>query len=172
LPGYFLENDRPAENANRTAPEFFVGLQTRAMARITVVYLRSNYPALRAKTDSQLESIIAILNNEMIETISDLGHVSRDSLLPKLPALALDALKPELKQQWYCVAGAIIRPKTHAGARRELFKLASSAQGLYPEGFDSDCTFETGALSGDPDRRYDAKVLGHFQGLTSSKTVC
>eukprot|EP00978_Attheya_sp_CCMP212_P041543 scaffold239368_cov49-Attheya_sp.AAC.1 len=64
---------------------------------ITINFLRS-YPALNTKTDEQLLKILTILNEQLIETRVDLDNVSRDSLLSKLPALALDALKPEQPQ--------------------------------------------------------------------------
>ena len=55
------------------------------------------------------------------------------------------------KQKWYHVTGSISRHKTHAGARRELFKFASSG-GLYPQGLDADTVFETKALPNVTDR--------------------
>lgn len=60
-------------------------------------------------------------------------------------------LAEQQKQQWYHVTGLISRQKTHAGARRELFKFASSG-GLYPQGLDANTAFEAKALRNDSDR--------------------
>lgn len=65
---------------------------------INIHFLRS-YPALQSKSDDQLGQIVAKLHNELIETDADLNQVSRDSLSSKLPALALDALKPVQQQK-------------------------------------------------------------------------
>lgn len=54
---------------------------------------------------------------------------------------------PQQQQQredsWYKVSGAISRPRSHAGARYELFKLASHG-GLYLPGLDATTAFATG----------------------------
>lgn len=47
------------------------------------------------------------------------------------------------QQRWYKVSGAISRPTSHAGARYELFKLASH-DGLYLPGLDPTTAFATG----------------------------
>eukprot|EP00980_Cylindrotheca_fusiformis_P001171 scaffold321_cov95-Cylindrotheca_fusiformis.AAC.12 len=55
--------------------------------------------------------------------------------------------RQEQKQElWYKVSGAISRPTSHAGARYELFKLASP-HGLYPPGLNAETAFETEANS-------------------------
>ena len=48
------------------------------------------------------------------------------------------------QQRWYRVSGSISRPTSHAGARYELFKLASNG-GLYLPGLDATTAFTTGA---------------------------
>eukprot|EP00978_Attheya_sp_CCMP212_P007981 scaffold18569_cov42-Attheya_sp.AAC.2 len=61
---------------------------------ITIGFLRS-FPALADLRDEQLEELIVKLATEWITSTDSLDRVSRSSLLGKLPALALDALKPE-----------------------------------------------------------------------------
>lgn len=81
-------------SANRNPAESAVPVESQS---ITIPFLRS-YPALQPKSDDQLLEIVAKLKNEWIDTTADLNRVSRDSLAAKLPALALDALKPPLQQ--------------------------------------------------------------------------
>lgn len=63
---------------------------------ITIDFLRT-YPALRDKSENLLRKAVLKLNEEFIETVSDLNLVTRDSLASKLPALLLDAIKPPHK---------------------------------------------------------------------------
>lgn len=56
------------------------------------------------------------------------------------------AAQLQQQQRWYKISGAISRPTSHAGARYELFKLASYG-GFYPPGFDADTAFETATSS-------------------------
>ena len=64
--------------------------------QISVSFLRT-YPALKDTTDEQLQSAVDMLKKEWIETKGALQLVSRNALRGKIPALLLDALKPEGK---------------------------------------------------------------------------
>ena len=61
---------------------------------ITIDFLRS-FEALKEKSAEQLNGLLDTLKNNWINTTDDLANVTRSSLHEKIPALALDALKPE-----------------------------------------------------------------------------
>ena len=69
------------------------------------------------------------------------------------PAIVLQEPLSQQPSRWRKVSGAISRPKTHAGARYELFKLASSLKGLYPPDLDANTAFVTEASDSDPFNR-------------------
>ena len=64
--------------------------------QISVSFLRT-YSALDDVDDEQLQSAVDMLKKEWIETKGALQRVSRNALRGKIPALLLDALKPEGK---------------------------------------------------------------------------
>ena len=61
-----------------------------------------------------------------------------------------DARQQLQQPDWFQVSGSISRPKTHAGARFNLFKFG--AGGIYPQGLDANSAFLSLPLENDNDR--------------------
>jgi hypothetical protein len=91
---------------------------------ITIDYLRT-FPALRGKSAEKLSTIVSALQDELIETTDDLANVSRSTLLEKkIPALVLDALKPEQQHGKYTLGtNAALLPPPQPSRFRLLYKL-------------------------------------------------
>lgn len=73
----------------------------------------------------------------------------------------------EQPDPWFHVSGSISRPSTHAGARYNLFRFASS-DGFYPQGCDANTAFETFPSPREGDESNILKFSVVFQSLPAA----